>query len=41
MLEYHRAYRLMAHMAFDYEVSESTVSSVIKEIESLLRKKAL
>ena len=26
----------MAHMAFDYEVSESTVSRTIKEIESVL-----
>ena len=36
MLEYYREYRLMAHMAFDYEVSESTVSRTIKEIESVL-----
>lgn len=36
MLEYYREYRSMAHMAFDYEVSESTVSRVIKEIESVL-----
>lgn len=36
MLEYYREYRSMAHMAFDYEVSEATVSRVIKEIESVL-----
>jgi len=36
MLEYYREYRSMAHMAFDYEVSEPTVSRVIKEIESVL-----
>ena len=36
MLEYYREYRSMAHMAFDYEISESTVSRVIKEIESVL-----
>ncbi len=36
MLEYYREYRSMAHMAFDYEVSESTVSRTIKEIESVL-----
>lgn len=26
----------MAHIAFDYELSESTVSRVIKEVESVL-----
>jgi predicted DNA-binding protein YlxM (UPF0122 family) len=36
MLEYYREYRSMAHMAFDYEVSEATVSRVIKEIERVL-----
>lgn len=36
MLEYYREYRSMAHMAFDYEVSEATVSRVIREIESVL-----
>ena len=36
MLEYYREYRSMAHIAFDYEVSESTVSRTIKEIESVL-----
>jgi len=38
MLEYYREYRSMAHMAFDYEVSESTVSRTIQEIESVLLK---
>ena len=38
MLEYYREYRTMAHMAFDYEVSEATVSRTIKEIESVLLK---
>ena len=36
MLEYYREYRSMTHMAFDYEVSESTVSRTVKEIESVL-----
>jgi len=36
MLEYYREYRSMAHMAFDYEVSEPTVSRIIKEMESVL-----
>jgi len=36
MLEYYREYRSMAHMAFDYGISESTVSRIIKEIESVL-----
>jgi predicted DNA-binding protein YlxM (UPF0122 family) len=38
MLEYYREYRSMAHMAFDYEVSEATVSRIIQEIESVLLK---
>jgi len=38
MLEYYREYRSMAHMAFDYEVSEATVSRTIQEIESVLLK---
>lgn len=38
MLEYYREYRSMAHMAFDYEVNEATVSRTIKEIESVLLK---
>ena len=36
MLECYREYRSMAHMAFDYEVSEPTVSRIIKEMESVL-----
>jgi len=36
MLEYYREYRSMAHMAFDYGVSESTVSRTIQEMESVL-----
>ena len=36
MLEYYREYRSMAHMAFDYGVSEPTVSRIIKEMESVL-----
>jgi len=38
MLEYYREYRSMADIAFDYEVSEATVSRTIKEIESVLLK---
>lgn len=38
MLEYYREYRSMAHMAFDYKVSESTISRVIQEMESVLIK---
>jgi hypothetical protein len=36
MLEYYREYRSMAHMAFDYKVSEATISRVIQEMESVL-----
>lgn len=36
MLGYYREYRSMAHIAFDYGVSEATVSRVIQEIESVL-----
>ena len=38
MLEYYREYRSMAHMAFDYEVSEATISRTIQKIESVLLK---
>lgn len=38
MLGYYREYRSMAHIAFDYEVSEATVSRVIQEMESVLMK---
>ena len=36
MLGYYREYRSMAHIAFDYSVSEATVSRVIQEMESVL-----
>ena len=36
MLEYYREYRSLAHMAFDYGVSEPTASRIIKEVESVL-----
>jgi hypothetical protein len=36
MLGYYREYRTMAHIAFDYGVSEATVSRVIREMESVL-----
>jgi hypothetical protein len=36
MLEYYREYRTMAHIAFEYGVSEPTASRVIKEVESVL-----
>lgn len=35
-LEYYREYRSLAHMAFDYEISEPTASRIIKEVESVL-----
>ena len=38
MLEYYREYRSMAHMAYDYGVSEPTVSRIIREVESVLIK---
>ena len=36
MLGYYREYRSMAHIAFEYDVSEATVSRVIQEMESVL-----
>lgn len=36
MLEYYREYRSMAHLGFDYGVSESTVSRTIAEVEKVL-----
>lgn len=36
MLEYYREYRSMAHMAFDYGISEPTASRIIKEVEGVL-----
>ena len=38
MLEYYREYRSMAHMAFDYEVSESTVSKTIRLLAKLKKR---
>jgi hypothetical protein len=38
MLEYYREYRSLAHMAFDYGISEPTASRIIKETESVLIK---
>jgi hypothetical protein len=38
MLEYYREYRSLAHMAFDYGISEPTASRIIKEVESVLIK---
>lgn len=37
-LEYYREYRSLAHMAFDYGISEPTASHIIKEVESVLIK---
>lgn len=37
-LEYYREYRSLAHMAFDYGISEPTASRIIKEVESVLIK---
>lgn len=36
MLEYYREYRTLAHIAFDYEISEPTASRVVKEVETIL-----
>jgi len=38
MLEYFREYRTLAHIGFDYGVSEATASRVVKEVESILIK---
>ena len=38
MLEYFREYRTLAHIGFDYGVSEPTASRVVKEVESILIK---
>lgn len=38
MLEYYREYRTMAHIGFDYEISESSASRIINEVESVLIK---
>ena len=38
MLQYYREYRTMAHIAFDYGVSKSTVCESIKWVEDTLLK---
>ena len=38
MLEYYREYRTLAHMGFDYGVSEAVGSKLVKEVESVLIK---
>ena len=38
MLQYYREYRTMAHIAFDYSVSKSTVCESIKWVEDTLVK---
>jgi hypothetical protein len=38
MLEYFREYRSMAHIGIAYDVSEATVSRIIRETESVLLK---
>ena len=38
MLEYFREYRTLAHIGFDYGVSEATASRVVKEVENILIK---
>ena len=38
MLEYYREYRTLAHMGFDYGVSEAVGSKLVREVESVLIK---
>ena len=38
MLEYYRGYRTLAHMAFDYGISEPVASKLVREVESVLIK---
>ncbi len=38
MLEYYREYRSLAHMAFDYGISEATGSRLVKKVELALIK---
>ena len=38
MLEYHREYRTLAHMGFDYGISEPAASKLVREVESVLIK---
>jgi hypothetical protein len=38
MLSYYREYRTLEHIGFDYGVSESTASRVVREVEDVLIK---
>lgn len=38
MLSYYREYRTLEHIGFDYGVSESTASRVVREVEEVLLK---
>ena len=38
MLEYYREYRTLAHIGFDYGVSEAVGSKLVREVESVLIK---
>ena len=38
MLSYYREYRTLAHIGFDYGVSESTASRVVRDVEEVLIK---
>jgi hypothetical protein len=38
MLEYYREYRTLAHMGFDYGISEAVGSKLVREVESVLIK---
>jgi len=38
MLSYYREYRTLEHIGFDYGVSESTASRVVREVEEVLIK---
>ena len=38
MLSYYREYRTLEHIGFDYGVSESTASRVVREVENVLIK---
>jgi len=38
MLSYYREYRTLEHICFDYGVSESTASRVVREVEAVLIK---
>ncbi len=38
MLEYYREYRTLAHLGFDYGISESVASRTIRKVETVLSK---